>query len=337
MKILVKEEQLRRLFEQSEKIEPYVISLFKVLNREKKNYKKKSDLLKFIKKLVPFLNIPEGFEKYLLELYVLNYRKDGDYSELSKNNFIDPRKQKGKVTSNAMSNQYTRAQLPFKGSNLEGYWTNDINGVPYYVVKSYGWYPVYLFKNGIWYEISDRYSSSTSKQMFRSSPITSENNKELQEKVFLVTKEEMKMLENDATHEDILENKLKKIKEIEPELQKKKMRSVTQNVFYDEDADEMSIEYKVKFKINSVDIQDGVAIINVDIYDVLKKEGNKTIPTPENYLKGELINITPSKVEKTVENKLRQDFREYIGPQFIWGKELPKGSKIRFKFNHLKK
>jgi hypothetical protein len=39
---------------------------------------------------------------------------------------------KGKGTSNPKASQYTIAQLPFKGSNLEGYWSEDRNGKPYY-------------------------------------------------------------------------------------------------------------------------------------------------------------------------------------------------------------
>ena len=102
---------------------------------------------------------------------------------------------------------HTIAQLPFKGSNLEGYWSEDNKGVRYYVVKSYGWYPIYIYKNNMWYEISDRYSSSTGRQVSNSNPI--EWNEDLYEKVFLVTANEMKMLERNATHQDIVNNKRK--------------------------------------------------------------------------------------------------------------------------------
>ena len=71
----------------------------------------------------------------------------------------------------------------------------------------------------------------------------------------------------------------------------------------------------------------------MDIYDVLKTRAGVQIDTPENYLKGEIPNVTPEKVEKEIETKLRQNFRQYLGPKLgNQDEEL-----ITFRFNHLKK
>jgi hypothetical protein len=93
----------------------------------------------------------------------------------------------------------------------------------------------------------------------------------------------------------------------------------------------------VKFKVNSIESGDDKSTVVVDVYDVLKKEGNKSLPTPENYLKSELPNVSKERVEKTIETKLKQDLRPFIGPRFRYHEDLPKGSKIQFRFNHLKK
>jgi hypothetical protein len=63
---------------------PVIVKLFKFLNEQKKINKTRAALMNKIRELAPYLNIPEGFERFLLELYVLNFREDGDYSQLSK-------------------------------------------------------------------------------------------------------------------------------------------------------------------------------------------------------------------------------------------------------------
>ena len=336
MYYVLSEQQLKRLFEQSEKaLEPMVVRLFQFLNEEKKNNKTRAKLLEVIKNMVPYLGLPEGFELYYLELYLLNYRPDGDYSNLTKENFVDPRYMKGKWTPNTKADYYTRAQLPFKGSNLDGYWTKDGKGVKYYVVRSYEWYPIYIFKQNRWYEVIDRYSSSTGRQMYNSNPV--EYNDELSSDVILVTKGEMQDLERGATYEDIIRNKKKKLKELEPELQKKRISRTSEYGGWDDESGLRLPGYVVKFKINSIEEGDDKMTVVVDIYDVFKKEGNRAVETPENYLKGELPNATPQKVENTVERKLRYNLKPYIGPRYGYYEPLPDSSNIRFKFNHLKK
>ena len=54
----------------------------------------------------------------------------------------------------------------FKGSNLEGKFNSNGN----YVVLSYGWYPVFINMGNKWFEVVDRYSSSTARQMYHSRP-----------------------------------------------------------------------------------------------------------------------------------------------------------------------
>ncbi len=53
-----------------------------------------------------------------------------------------------------------KSKIPFTGSNTSGYWYRNS-----YVVTSYGWYPIFVFKNNQWYENKNKYSRSTGKQM----------------------------------------------------------------------------------------------------------------------------------------------------------------------------
>jgi len=300
-----------------------IVRLFKLFNEYKKTAKTKKELLNIIMEYLPMFGIPKTYAIYMLELYLLNYREDGDYSGLNKNNFIDPRNKSGKKTANYQAGDYTKAQLPFEGSNLRGYWTKDRNGVKYYVVKSYGWYPVYIYKEGKWYENFDRYSNSTSKQMYKSQPYTYNN--DIDTKVYLMSKNEMELLERGFSHEDVMKKKKESFRDVKPSPKISTTKSETWRGGIP--------SLNIKFKISSIEDLGDKNAVNVDIYDVLKTENGKQIPTPENYLKGELGNVTPEKVEKEVERKLRQNFREYLGPKLgNTDEEL-----VTFRFNHLKK
>tara|TARA_B110000503_G_scaffold143025_1_gene242166 strand:- start:1784 stop:5524 length:3741 start_codon:yes stop_codon:yes gene_type:complete len=74
----------------------------------------------------------------------------------------------GKV-SNKESSQYARNKEPFNGSNLSGKTMPN----KAYVVLSYGYYPLYVYKYNKWYENNEKYSVSTSKQQSQSRPTNS--------------------------------------------------------------------------------------------------------------------------------------------------------------------
>jgi hypothetical protein len=311
----------------TENIEPnkVIIKLFKFLNEQKSKQKTKNDLLKVIEDILPFFGISKNYAQYILELYLFNYEQDGDYSSLTKDNFIDPRKMKGKRTSNTNSKVYTIAQLPFEGSNLRGYWKTTMSG-KIYVVESYGWYPIYIFKDGKWYENSNRYSSSTGKQMSASRPYVW--NDTLDSIVYLLTKNEMEMIEKGSTHEDVMKQKQKSFKEFVPSLISQKISTIKSSSYSE------TPYISVKFKISGAEEIDGKNVVKVDIYDVLKTRNRVQIPTPENYLKGEIPNVTPERVEKEIEKTLKYNLRDYLGPKFS---NKPDEENIVFRFNHLKK
>ena len=71
-----------------------------------------------------------------------------------------------KKISNIKASEYTSQQIEFKGSNTFGEWKNDC-----YTVYSYGYhFPMYVFKGGKWYENSNKYSQTTSKQQTQLRP-----------------------------------------------------------------------------------------------------------------------------------------------------------------------
>jgi hypothetical protein len=138
-----------------------------------------------------------------------------------------------------------------------------------------------------------------------------------------MSKNEMELLERGVSHEDVMKKKKESFRDVNPS-----PKISTTKSSYGEIPNT-----SIKFKISSVEETDDVNIVNVDIYDVLKTRAGVQIDTPENYLKGEIPNVTPEKVEKEVERKLRQNFRQYLGPKLgNTDEEL-----VTFRFNHLKK
>ena len=83
-------------------------------------------------------------------------------------------------------------------------------------------------------------------------------------------------------------------------------------------------------------MDDDKAIVNIDVYDVVNREGGRQQDTPQNYLKGEIPNLNQTNVESAIKIKMNRELIDYVGKRFRWTSDNIKGSKIDFKFNHLK-
>jgi len=148
----------------TDKLSPQIIFLFKLLNSKKKDLKTKKNTIEFFGKRLQMLGIsPKEAERYYY-LYTLNYRENGDYENITPEEFVNEKNFPALKVTNVSAGKYAYAKIPFEGSNVRGYWEKDRNGVEQYVITSYGWYPILVFKNGKWYSVSERYSRATSKQ-----------------------------------------------------------------------------------------------------------------------------------------------------------------------------
>ena len=168
------------------------IMLFKYIDKNKKETKTKPEFLKFLKSILPVLGMSPNESNFYYEVYTANFRPEGDYENLTKENFKDYRQFKQRKVTNNTAYEYASARMPFKGSNIEGQWGVNNNNDWYYVITSYGWYPVFLFINDQWYRTLETYSSSTRKQMSQVNPVKFNSN--LNANVMNVTKGEMERL-----------------------------------------------------------------------------------------------------------------------------------------------
>ncbi len=104
----------------------------------------------------------EGIEAFeVFKLFKYNYKKDYDSKGLHRTD-ITKRKIR---TANTRARYVVNNKIPFQGSNTHGEYRNGV-----YVVFSYDWYPIFVFKDGQWFENENRYSVSTGKQMSQLRP-----------------------------------------------------------------------------------------------------------------------------------------------------------------------
>jgi hypothetical protein len=75
----------------------------------------------------------------------------------------------------------------------------------------------------------------------------------------------------------------------------------------------------------------------VDVIDVVNRVGNKSEPTPENYLKGEMPGVTKEKVENDIKRRLYNDFDQFVGiKNYRMLNDKMDENLVEFRFNHLK-
>ena len=111
------------------------------------------------REIIHFLNQQigvEGMEAFeIYQLFKDNYRKDYASQGLYRTDIT----KKKLRTSNTRARDVVTNKIPFKGSNTHGEYRNGS-----YVVFSYDWYPIFVYKDGQWFENEQKYSVSTSKQ-----------------------------------------------------------------------------------------------------------------------------------------------------------------------------
>ena len=183
IKKIIKEESEQSIFS------PMEIRLFKFVNKFKRELGTETKMYDFFANSLATFNLPKTEAKKYHLIYTLNYRPEGDYENVTQSNFKDPKKDKQRKTSNSDAGSYSQSKIPFKGSNLEGYWKMTHDNEWAYIIMSYGWYPIYVFKYDRWFEAERTYSSATGKQMRYSYPIS--YNSDLGQTTIKVSQDEM--------------------------------------------------------------------------------------------------------------------------------------------------
>jgi hypothetical protein len=267
------------------------ILLFKHLNNHKKDAKTQRGLLNMIYNMMDVLGLPTNETKLYYEVYTANYRPDGDYENVTPENFKDYRGFKQRKTPNNTAYEYSSAKIPFKGSNLEGEWKVNDKNQWYYVVESYGWYPIFLFINDQWYRVMDSYSSSTAKHLSGANP--THWNSGLKANVVGVTRGEMSNLiggryDLEGMKSERVPNFIKDMKS--QIINNKKLISSG----WGENA------VRVSYVITDIFEADGKIKIVVRVNKAGRMEGRKMVPNPDYQNDERLVNDIETAIKQNI-------------------------------------
>jgi hypothetical protein len=277
------------------------IQLFKYLNKNKTKYPTQKDLLGLIKTMMSFINKPESDAKYYYELYTANYRPEGDYENLDKSSFKDYRSFKEKRTPNNTAYEYTSNKIPFKGSNLEGFWGVNSKNQWYYVVRSYNWYPIFLFINDQWYRVSNSYSSSTAKHLSHSNPVR--YNSGLRNRTYLVNRTEIGELMSGKPFDEI---KLDRVNRFTTENKPTEIIGKSRWISMGWGSDKK----KVNFTIDKIEKKGDKVKLFITINKAGTVEGtNRLVINPDGY---EVPSDFSDEIEKGIEYRVIQDNSDYL-------------------------
>lgn len=269
------------------------ISLFKFLNKNLEKTKTKAGLLNLINELLISFGLDTSKKTFYYEIFTANYRPDGDYENLTPENFKDYTKFKQRKTPNNTAYEYSTAKIPFKGSNIDGEWRVNNKNQWYYVVESYGWYPIFLFINDQWYRVMDSYSSSTAKHLSNANP--THWNSGLKANVVGVTRGEMnRLIDGEYNLTDVKSNRvINFVNDMKSQLiNNKKLISSG----WGENA------VRVSYFITDINNINGKIKIVVRVNKAGRMEGRKMVPNPEYQNDERLVNDIETAIKQNIIN-----------------------------------
>ena len=259
-----------------------------------------AQLYDVIKKNLPVFGFSSDSLTHYSNIFTQNYRADGKYNETLTSDLVDYSGMKPKRITNVHASDYVNELKPFKGSNLEGKWEKDYRGDWGYVVTSYDWYPIYIYKYKKWFEVDDRYSSSTGKQMSKARPSAS------YESSIKLGRREMDKVRNGVDVNEFMGSKTK---------------SFTEKV--DKLIDSNTIErirmgwyprVRVTFTYTGVRVDSGTPEISINVSNVEKIVDNKFDRQAGDFFNDEMEGVTKETIEELIKgymsNKWYQEFGE---------------------------
>ena len=85
------------------------VILFDTLNSKKNELKVKKNIIEYIESLCKFLGLDTKMAQYYYLLWKTNYRKEGDYGNISPEEFKGPKDLPQRTISNTQAGKFTRA------------------------------------------------------------------------------------------------------------------------------------------------------------------------------------------------------------------------------------
>jgi hypothetical protein len=277
------------------------------------------EILRYFKTLLPYYGIDESKSKLYYIVYQNNFRQDGDYSTISWSEFKGPKDwRERKIKSNRDADEYVESLTPFKANNLSGQWETDSNNNDLYVVLSYGYYPIYIYKNGKWYGNNNKYSSSTAKHMSYSRPKGVN--------IKFLNRQEMEDLRRSGTIESFIEKRKEEVLN---------RRDVLKSKYKNKSFKDYSTNTRISFTLDSILKKGNRILFVITVNDVFLADRNFKPTSDENYLLGEIPNVNKEYVENRIISFLTGElYHLYLEERKEGARRLT--STFDFKFKHKK-
>jgi len=280
------------------------VTFFRFLTKYRQSKKPTgAQLFDTIKKNLPVFGFNPDSLTHYVNIFTQNYRADGKYSETLVSDLVDYSGMKPKKITNVNAREYVNNLKPFKGSNLEGKWEKDYRGDWGYIVTSYGWYPIYIYKYKKWFEVDSRYSSSTGKQMSKARPTNSGDG------FVNLSGREMEKVRNGVDVDEFMGSKSKSFTESIDKLIDSNTVERVRMGWYP--------RLRVTFTYTGVRINSGVPEISVNVSNVEKIVDNKLDREAGDFFNDEMNGVTKEVLEDLLKgylsNKWYQEFGESEG------------------------
>lgn len=302
------------------------IAFFKYFNKKNLLNKKTREGLAFVKGLFNSTNTTGDWKKTYY-LYRQNYRPQGDYENITWNDFVDKTNIKTKRTTNSNAREYTASKMPFVASNLKGEWKYNYPGELIYVVYSYGHYPIYIFRDGIWFINSDKYSVTTAKHISRSLP-----SGDRESKMIMVGRDVMKDINTygEMSNEDIIKSRKDKLGQEIENLLPKKLTNLKAA---------WNANFKIKFKIKKIEIdQDGDVNVIINVLGLFDGPIAVNYNDPKVKEKFRYVTMNEKEIENIIVRKLFSNLQDYLPPKkmdkYLDRNVIPDEGYLKFTFEH---
>jgi hypothetical protein len=281
------------------------VIFFKFINEYREAANPSSQQInKFIQSNMPSFGFkPEDFSE-LLNKYTQNYREDGRYEDTKISELKQYHTLKSKKVTNTNASERVAELLPFKGSNLEGRWEQDGKGEWAYVVISYGWYPIYIYKYKKWFEASNTYSSSTSKQMRNTRP--TRWNSKIGKEMLICDRNEMEEIRRGVIKPDqLVVNKNNKFTEsIDKLIDSRTLQTIRVGWFP---------RLRISFYYTGVRFNEKMPEVTINVVKVDKMVNNKIDREAGDFFTDNMNGVTKEYLKSSIDSYFERSFSEMLG------------------------
>jgi len=281
------------------------VIFFKFINEYREAANPSSQQInKFIQSNMPSFGFkPEDFSE-LLNKYTQNYREDGRYEDTKISELKQYHTLKSKKVTNTNASERVAELLPFKGSNLEGRWEQDGKGEWAYVVISYGWYPIYIYKYKKWFEASNTYSSSTSKQMRNTRP--TRWNSKIGKEMLICDRNEMEEIRRGVIKPDqLVVNKNNKFTEsIDKLIDSRTLQTIRVGWFP---------RLRISFYYTGVIFNEKMPEVTINVVKVDKMVNNKIDREAGDFFTDNMNGVTKEYLKSSIDSYFERSFSEMLG------------------------